>query len=92
MKRYPLDTLKIDKRFVRDVGPAGDGNLVKAMIAMAHGLGMTVVAEGVETREQLAFLRENGCDFVQGYLFSKPVPEAEMLGLLREPPPAWQEL
>lgn len=92
LKRYPLDTLKIDKSFVRDVGPAGDGNLVKAMIAMAHGLGMTVVAEGVETREQLAFLRENGCDFVQGYLFSKPVPEAEMLGLLREPPPAWQEL
>lgn len=87
LKRYPLDTLKIDKSFVRDVTMDGDdAALVKAMIAMAHGLGLKVVAEGVETEAQLKFLKAHDCDFVQGFLFSKPLPEAEMSSLLTDDP------
>ncbi|MBI2380150.1 MAG: EAL domain-containing protein [Gammaproteobacteria bacterium] len=85
LKRYPLDTLKIDKSFVRDVNTdADDANLVVAMIAMAHGLGLQVVAEGVETEEQLAFLRRYDCDFVQGYLYSKPLPGSDLFNFLQQ--------
>jgi len=79
LKRFPIDTLKIDQAFVRDVKvDHEDAALVKAIIAMAHGLGMDVIAEGVEVQEQLDFLGANGCDSIQGYLFSRPLPAAEM--------------
>lgn len=79
LKRFPIDTLKIDQAFVRDVKvDHEDAALVKAIIAMAHGLGMDVVAEGVELQEQLEFLGANACDTIQGYLFSRPLPAIEM--------------
>jgi len=74
LKRYPLDALKIDQAFVRNITrDAGDAAIARAIVAMAHSFGMSVVAEGVETDEQLAFLRELGCEEFQGYLFSRPV-------------------
>jgi len=75
LRRYPFKVLKIDRSFITDMNfdPA-DRELVNAAIAMAHGLGMKVVAEGVETDAQRLLLKELGCDCVQGYYFSKPVP------------------
>ncbi len=74
LRSYPFDALKIDRSFVSDltIDPA-DRELVNAAILMAHGLGLRVIAEGVETEEQLACLREMGCECAQGYLFSKPI-------------------
>jgi len=83
LKRFPIDTLKIDQAFIRDVKiDHEDAALVKAIISMAHGLGMEVIAEGVEIQEQLEFLGINGCDTIQGYLFSRPLPANEMEELL----------
>ena len=83
LKRFPIDTLKIDQAFVRDIRvDQEDAALVKAIIAMAHSLGMDVVAEGVELTEQLEFLGANACDTIQGYLFSRPVPAAEIEHML----------
>jgi len=83
LKRFPIDTLKIDQAFIRDVKvDYEDAALVKAIISMAHGLGMDVIAEGVEIQEQLEFLGVNGCDTIQGYLFSRPLPAKEMEALL----------
>jgi two-component system CheB/CheR fusion protein len=78
LKRMPIDIIKIDKSFVRDIttDPA-DATMIRAMLQMASAFGMQTVAEGVETEAQLDFLRKHGCDFAQGYLFSKPVPFAE---------------
>ncbi len=74
LKRFRFDVLKIDRCFVQDLpGDAEDASLVKAIIAMAHSMDMKVVAEGVETPEQFQFLCAQGCDFAQGYLFSKPL-------------------
>lgn len=84
LRRFPLDTLKIDQAFVREVGSrAEDGAIVRAIITMAHELGMTVVAEGVETACHLDFLIRERCDYVQGYYISRPVPANEMEALLR---------
>lgn len=83
LKRLPLDTLKIDQSFVK--GMAGDGDdaaIITAIIAMAHSLNLKVIAEGVATEEQLAFLQAQQCDEVQGYLFSQPVPANELTKLL----------
>ncbi len=78
LKRYPLDSLKIDQAFVRNITQdAGDAAITRAIVAMAHSFGMSVIAEGVETVEQLEFLHALGCEEFQGYLFSKPVPAAE---------------
>ncbi len=75
LKRFPVDIVKIDRSFVRDCPQmASDARLVEAIINMAHGLGLTVTAEGVETEAQLALLRALGCDRVQGYLLGRPVP------------------
>ena len=83
LKRFPIDTLKIDQAFIRDVKvDHEDAALVKAIISMAHGLGMDVIAEGVEIQEQLEFLGANACDTIQGYLFSRPLPANEMTDLL----------
>ena len=83
LKRFPFDTLKIDKSFIRDLATESeDIALVEAIIAMAGRLNLQVVAEGVESEEQLAFLRERGCQLAQGYLFSKPVRAEEFRSLL----------
>jgi diguanylate cyclase (GGDEF)-like protein len=78
LKRYPIDELKIDRSFLMDVPASEDDSaIVKAVIAMSHSLELNVVAEGVETEEQLAFLRKLNCNALQGYLFSVPLPEQE---------------
>jgi EAL domain-containing protein (putative c-di-GMP-specific phosphodiesterase class I) len=85
LKRLPIATLKIDRSFVRDLATdSDDASITSAIIAMAHSLKLNVVAEGVETEEQLAFLRSQQCDEMQGYLFSPPVPAEAFSKLLRE--------
>jgi diguanylate cyclase (GGDEF)-like protein len=75
LKRFPVDKIKIDRSFIRDVtNDPEDASLCEAIIAMAHHLKLRVVAEGVETEQQLQFLKERGCDFAQGFFFSKPMP------------------
>jgi EAL domain-containing protein (putative c-di-GMP-specific phosphodiesterase class I) len=87
MKQFPIDTIKIDRSFVRDLpNDSEDQAIAQAIISMGKALGMTVVAEGVETVEQQAFLRSHACDEMQGYLFSKPLPPAQLASLLRSSP------
>jgi diguanylate cyclase (GGDEF)-like protein len=91
LKRFPIDTIKIDRSFVRDVTTdQNDSAIVTTVIAMARGLNLRVVAEGVETEAQLAFLRENECHEFQGFLVSRPVSPAEFEALVRQQrqPPA----
>ena len=83
LSKLPLDQLKIDQSFVRDMTvDSGDNSIVKTIIAMAHGLKLNVIAEGVETEEQRERLASYGCHHYQGYLFSKPVPLAQFEALL----------
>lgn len=85
LKRFPVHYVKIDQTFIRDLGSnTEDAAITRAIIAMAHGLELKVVAEGVETHAQLEFLRAHHCDEIQGYLISKPVPALEFAQLLRE--------
>ncbi|SEQ23375.1 diguanylate cyclase (GGDEF) domain-containing protein [Amphritea atlantica] len=85
LKRLPLNTLKIDRSFIRDIGSDRDDEvIVKTIIDMAHNLNLKVVAEGVETREQLAFVRHHNCDQVQGFLFSPPVPLEQLICLMEQ--------
>jgi diguanylate cyclase (GGDEF)-like protein/PAS domain S-box-containing protein len=88
LKLYQIDKLKIDQSFVRELGrDDNDGAIVRAIINMAHGLGFRTIAEGVETRFQLDYLRAQGCDEIQGYLFGHPVPAEEFARLLRQGDP-----
>lgn len=85
LKRFPVDTLKVDRSFIRDLPlDAGDRAIAEAIIAMGKTLSLTIVAEGVETPEQRAFLREKACDEMQGFYFSTPVPAEQFASLLRE--------
>lgn len=83
LKRFPLDAVKVDRSFVRDiVADSDDASITRAVITMAHHLKLKVVAEGVETAEQLAMLISHQCDIIQGYFFSRPLPLEEMENLL----------
>ena len=83
LKRFPIDTLKMDRSFIRDIpADSGDRNITRAIISMAHSLRLKVVAEGVETAEQLKFLRVQCCDAVQGYFLYRPLPEREVADVL----------
>ena len=84
LKRLPIDTLKIDQSFVRDIGDPDNKAIASAIIAMASSLRLNVLAEGVETDEQLAFLRAQGCNEIQGFSFSHPLPAEDFAQLLRE--------
>ncbi len=84
LKRFPIDVLKIDRSFIRDLPQNTDDMAIcAAIIAMGHSLGLSVLAEGVETEAQRAFLHARGCDSFQGYLCSKPLPAGEFTELLR---------
>jgi polar amino acid transport system substrate-binding protein len=84
LRQLPIDTLKIDKSFVRDItANSKEEAIAKTVISLAHKLDLTVVAEGVETKEQFLFLKKERCDKVQGYLFSKPLPAEEIEKMLR---------
>ncbi len=86
LKRFPLDILKIDQSFVRDIEEGrSDPVIISAIIAMARSLGLRTVAEGVETARQLEFLREEGCEEVQGFLLSPPLSAEEIVDYLRNP-------
>jgi len=78
LSRFPIDTLKIDRSFVREIEHSGDAPIIATVVALARTLGLGTVAEGVETTEQLEAVRNEGCDRVQGYLFSRPVPREEL--------------
>jgi len=84
LKRFPIDALKIDQSFVRDLTTdEDDAGIVTAVIAMGKSLQMRVVAEGVETREQLEILQQHGCPQGQGFYFCRPVPAEEFGQLLK---------
>jgi EAL domain-containing protein (putative c-di-GMP-specific phosphodiesterase class I) len=83
LKRFPIDTLKIDQSFVRDITRDPDtAAIVTAIIAMGHSLRLKVIAEGVEFRDQASFLKRCGCDQMQGYLINAPMPAAELGAIL----------
>jgi EAL domain-containing protein (putative c-di-GMP-specific phosphodiesterase class I) len=85
LRRFPIDEIKIDQSFVRDFDPVSDdAPLVRAIIGIARSLGISVVAEGVETPEQQHYLSRQRCDRMQGYLFSRPVPADEIATLLAD--------
>jgi diguanylate cyclase (GGDEF)-like protein/PAS domain S-box-containing protein len=84
LERYPIDTLKIDQSFIRNISNHRDEMIIKSTIFLAKGLNIRVVAEGVETMEQLSFLQQQQCDEIQGYLFSRPVSKKEFQDLLKK--------
>lgn len=83
LRRFRIDVLKIDQSFVRDLHSPDGASLVDGIILLAHGLGLRVIAEGVETAEELAYLRARRCDAMQGYYYSRPLPSADFAAYLR---------
>jgi EAL domain-containing protein (putative c-di-GMP-specific phosphodiesterase class I) len=85
IKRFPIDTLKVNRSFIHNLAKnSEDRAITEAIIAMGKTLSLTVVAEGVETQEQLAFLSDHACDAMQGFYFSKPVPHDEFASFMRQ--------
>jgi EAL domain-containing protein (putative c-di-GMP-specific phosphodiesterase class I) len=85
LTQFPINTIKIDRAFVKEMTVDMNAEaIIKAIIAMAHSLNMEVIAEGVETEDQLAFLQSQKCDKIQGYLFSRPVSAWEFSKLLEK--------
>lgn len=85
LKRFPADYLKIDRSFIADLSKeSGDAVIVEATTRLSHALGLQVIAEGVETLEQLVHLRKMGCEAAQGYYFSKPLPAKEISQMLKD--------
>jgi len=83
LKRFPLNTLKIDRSFIKDITEnEDDREITKAIIAMGQNLRLHVLAEGVETTEQVEFLRASGCDFIQGYYYARPLPPGQIIPYL----------
>ena len=79
LNRFPIDVVKIDRSFIRNVPDShSDAQITSAVIALGHSLGLTVIAEGAETQAQIDFLRREGCDEVQGYFYSRPIPAADV--------------
>jgi EAL domain-containing protein (putative c-di-GMP-specific phosphodiesterase class I) len=86
LQRLDMDVLKIDQAFTAELGKTEEGEVFfNAIVSMAHALGMTVVAEGVETAYQVDLLRKLACDEIQGFLISRPVPAEQMTALMRKP-------
>ncbi len=84
LKKFPIESVKIDRSFIRDIAvDSDDAAIVSAVIAMAHSLRLNVIAEGVESQDQVRFLRERGCDEIQGFYFSRPVAASEIRGFAR---------
>ena len=84
LQRFPLDTIKIDRSYIRDITSRGENsNLAEAIIAMGKSLSVTVVAQGVETKEQADFLRQHACDEFQGFYFNKPMSADQFTELLQ---------
>ena len=83
LKQFPLNTLKIDKAFIDDMRTARGRNMVDTIMTIAHNLSLNVVAEGVETQEQLEYLKSLNCDYAQGYIISRALPASEVLTLIR---------
>jgi EAL domain-containing protein (putative c-di-GMP-specific phosphodiesterase class I) len=87
LKRLPFDVIKVDRSFVGDIpNDQDDTAITAAIIAMAHSLRLRVVAEGVETEEQIEYLRQQQCDMGQGYIFCRPIPADQVTRLLIEQP------
>jgi EAL domain-containing protein (putative c-di-GMP-specific phosphodiesterase class I) len=87
LKKFPIDIIKIDRSFIHEIPDNQDDmEITSAVIAMAHNLKLKVVAEGIETAEQLAFLRRHRCDVGQGYLFDRPIPGDELIKALKRYP------
>lgn len=85
LKRFPLHALKVDRCFVKDItSKKDDAAICSAIIAMAHNLNLRVVAEGVEDEEQLVFLKQNDCDYVQGFYYSRPLPAEDFTKMLAQ--------
>jgi EAL domain-containing protein (putative c-di-GMP-specific phosphodiesterase class I) len=83
LRRFPLDELKIDRSFINQVHDSKeDAAIVEAIIALAKALDLKIVAEGVETHSQLSFLQQRGCDEIQGFLFSKPLPKDQFISFV----------
>ena len=85
LRSLPVQTLKIDKSFISEIGvDRGDDAIVKTILALAHSMDLTVIAEGIETKEQLCFLCDNHCEYGQGFLFSEPVTGDKVVSLLNQ--------
>jgi len=86
LRQMPLDALKIDREFVKEMGRDATGrSIVDSIIALGHTMGLRVIAEGVETAEQAARLARAGCDYLQGYHFGRPMPSAELVRFVERP-------